>query len=182
MRNSHRGCNPTEWEYSADLRHRFESGEVRIEMRYRRAMSDIPISEQQSSSPEKIVGGLTPAVAAGIACIFTIVSGAVFLILEKKNQFVRFWAMQAVLLGLVSFAGAIVFAVAYFVLGHMPLIGGVMRFTLGLLQWAFQIAWFVAYVVCIVKAFSNQEWEIPWLGKIARQQLARISPGSLPPV
>lgn len=131
--------------------------------------------------PDKVIGGLAPSVAAGLACIFTIVSGAVFLILERKNQFVRFCAMQAVLLGLVSFAGAILFAVAHFVLGHMPLIGGVMNLALGLLRWAFQIAWFVAYVVCIVKAFSNVEWEIPWLGKIARQQLARMGSGKLPP-
>ena len=142
-------------------------------------MTDQPPPAPPTS--DKVIGGFTPSVAAGIACIFTIVSGAVFLILERKNQFVRFWAMQAVLLGLVSFAGAILFAVAHFVFGHMPLIGGVMNFTLGLLRWAFQIAWFIAYVVCIVKAFSNEEWEIPWLGKIARQQLARLGPGPLPP-
>lgn len=147
-------------------------------------MSDAPTSASPTppSLPSTVIGGLTPSVAAGIACIFTIVSGLVFLILEKKNAFVRFWAMQAVLLGVVSFAGAIVFAVAYFVLGQMPIIGGVMRFTLGVLQWAFQIAWFVAYVVSIVKAFSGQEWEIPWLGKIARQQLLRMNTGSTPPV
>lgn len=152
-----------------------------MELRYHHRMTDQSPSNPPPYPSEKVIGGLTPAVAAGIACIFTIVSGVVFLILEKKNQFVRFWAMQAVLLGLVSFAGAILFTVAHFVLGHMPLIGGVMSFTLGVLQWAFQIAWFVAYVVCIVKAFSNQEWEIPWLGKIARQQLARTGAGPLPP-
>jgi uncharacterized membrane protein len=63
----------------------------------------------------------------------------------------------------------------------MPLIGGLMNFGLGLLQWAFQIVWFIVYVVCIVKAFSKQEWEIPWLGGIARQQLTRMDRGAIPP-
>lgn len=136
-------------------------------------MDETPANRPDSGATERVTGGLPPPVAAGIACIFTIISGVIFLILEKKNRFVRFWAMQAILLGLVSITAAIFFAIAHYILGQMPLIGGLMNFALGLLQWAFQIAWFVVYVVCIVKSFCHQEWEIPWLGCLARRFLAQ---------
>ncbi len=134
---------------------------------------DTPIVNPEPAHPAKVAGGLTPPIAAGIACIFTIISGVVFLVIEKKNAFVRFWAMQAVLLGLLSIAAAILFPIAYFLLGHMPLIGGLMNMALGIVQWLFQIAWLIVYLICIVKAFTNQTWEIPWLGKIARRWLSR---------
>jgi uncharacterized membrane protein len=37
------------------------------------------------------------------------------------------------------------------------------------------------YLVSLVKAFSNQEWEIPWLGKLARRQLALMDGTPAPP-
>ena len=143
-------------------------------------MSELPNLEPQLTPAEPVATGLKPSVAAGLACIFTIVSGIVFLVLEPRNKYVRFWAMQAVLLGLAAFAAAAVFSVGYFVLGYLPFIGGLLKLLLGLVQWAFNLGWFVVYIISIVKAFSNQEWEIPVLGKIARQQLARMDRNNLP--
>ncbi len=56
----------------------------------------------------------------------------------------------------------------------MPFVGGLMTVLLGLLYWVFRIGWLVVYIISIVKAFSKQEWEIPILGKIAREQLAKM--------
>ena len=141
---------------------------------------EIPPADPVLTPTEMETSGLKPSVAAGLACVFSIIGGVVFLVIEKRNKFVRFWSMQAVLLGLVAFAAAILFAVAHFVLGHLPLIGGLMNAFLGLLHWSFQIAWLAVYIICIVKAFSNKEWEIPWLGKIARRLVAKIDRKNLP--
>lgn len=116
---------------------------------------------------------LKPNLAATITCVFPIVGSIVFLVLEKRNKFVRFWAMQSLLFGLLAFAFSILFQIAHFVFGHLPLIHGIMNFLLWIIYWAFEIGWVVVYIVCIIKAFNNQEWEIPWLGKIARHQLAK---------
>ncbi len=43
--------------------------------------------------------GLQPNLAAALASFLLLVGGIVFLILEKKDQFVRFYAMQSVFLG-----------------------------------------------------------------------------------
>ena len=119
-------------------------------------------------------GGLEPKVAAGLCCIFPIVGSIIFLVLEKKNKFVRFWAMQSLLFGTLAFAAGVLFVFAHLILGHMPFVGGLMSFFLGALYWVFRIGWLIVYVICIVKAFSKLEWEIPILGKIAREQLAKM--------
>lgn len=123
---------------------------------------------------QPITSGLSRNVAAGLACIFSILGGVVFFVLEKKDEFIRFWAMQAIFLGVLAFAATIFFTIAHIALGHLPLIGGLMGILVSLLHWAFDLVWLIVYIITIVKAFSNVEWEIPWLGKLARRQLAEM--------
>lgn len=130
-----------------------------------------PVSAETPAAP---AAGLEPKVAACLCCIFPIVGSIIFLVLEKKDKFVRFWAMQSLLFGILAFAAAVVFFFAYLILGHMPFVGGMMRLLLGAAYWLFRIGWLIGYVICIVKAFSNVEWELPILGKIAREQLAKM--------
>ncbi len=147
-------------------------------------MSDSPSSpsgapESQSLAPNTT--GLTPNIAAGIATLFTIVGGIVFLVLEKKDRFVRFWAMQSVFLGGLALAVPIVVRIANLVFDFIPFAGKLMMVVLGLANLVFGIAWFIVYVICVVKAFSRQEWEIPLLGKLARKQLEKMDGPVVPP-
>ena len=130
-----------------------------------------PVSEPNPPALQE--AGLAPNVAAGLACLFSLVSGAVFLVVERRDKFVRFWAMQSVLWGLVAIASALVVAVAGPVFNWLPIIGGLLMLVLKLVYWAFRVLWVVVYFVCLIKAFSKQEWEIPVIGKFARRQLAQ---------
>src|SRR2546430_5313496 len=65
---------------------------------------------------------LPPNVAAAIACI-PLVGGIIFYILEKRNSFVRFYAMQSIIFGGAWFLFGIVFAVAHAILTPIPAIG-----------------------------------------------------------
>jgi len=67
-------------------------------------------------------------------------------------------------------------AVVSFVFSHLPLIGGLLNRILGIGNMAFSLAWFVVYVIVVAKAFSGKEWEIPYLGKIARKQSWGVPP------
>lgn len=125
--------------------------------------------------------GLAPNIAAGIATVFTIVGGIVFLVIEKKDKFVRFWAMQAVFLGGLALAVALLAQIAIVIFGLIPFVGWLLVLIVHLIHLAFTIAWFIVYLITIVKAFSRQEWEIPWLGKLARKQLAQMDGASTPP-
>lgn len=135
----------------------------------------------EPNSPTPDTTGLAPNIAAGIACVFTIVGGVVFLVLEKKDKFVRFWAMQSVFLGGLALAVTVLVRIAYAVFDFIPLVGKLLMALAWVANLLFGLAWFIVYVICVVKAFSRQEWEIPWLGKLARKQLAQTDNVANPP-
>ena len=133
------------------------------------------MSEPTSPAPAPAsTSGLPRHIAAGLACVFSIVGGVVFLVLDRRDPFVRFWALQSILLGAVALAVGLLLAAAGPLLGWLPLIGGVLVFLLKVAYWVFQVAWVVVYFVCLIRAFSGQEWEIPVLGAFARKQLPRF--------
>lgn len=115
--------------------------------------------------------GLAPNVAAGIAVLFTFVSGIVFLVIEKRSQYVRFWAMQATIYGLIWLAVRIVLEI----LGHLVSSFDTLIFLAHVWD-LFLIAYVIGLVIMLYFAFTGKEWEFPGLGKIAREQLVKFPP------
>ena len=118
--------------------------------------------------------GLTPNVAAGLAVLMTLITGLIFLFLEKRNRFVRYWAMQAVFFGAAVLVYSIVSAVIGSVLGH---IFWLLAILWGLFSLLISLGFLVVWVIMLVQAFSGKEWEVPFVGKLARQQLAKMPVG-----
>jgi uncharacterized membrane protein len=116
--------------------------------------------------------GLPPNVAAGLACLFPLIGGILFLLLEKKNAYVRFYAMQSIFFGGASVAFSVACRLMQLIFGHIPIVGLIVSVFVGLIAFAFGVAWLVIYIVTLVKSFSGVEWEIPYLGTLARKQLA----------
>ncbi len=116
--------------------------------------------------------GMAPNTAAGIAVLFTFVSGIIFLVIEKRSSYVRFWAMQATIYGLIWVAIRIVLEIFTFLV----------RSSLDLLLllyhvWQlFNLVFLIGLVIMLYYAFTGKEWEMPVLGKFARQQLTRFPP------
>jgi uncharacterized membrane protein len=112
--------------------------------------------------------GLSDNVAGALAYVAGPLSAAFFLVVEKQSQFVRFHAMQSLLVGvaliIVNFALRILNAV----LVHVPLIGWL--FALGLVM-VVGIASLVLWLALMWAAYRGQEWELPWIGKEARKLL-----------
>ncbi|OGM12906.1 hypothetical protein A3A76_00435 [Candidatus Woesebacteria bacterium RIFCSPLOWO2_01_FULL_39_23] len=107
---------------------------------------------------EKSLTGLPRNTAAALSYVLGPVSGVVFLLLEK-DPFVKFHAMQSI----------VVFGILF------------------LLQWAFVltiflaplsglliIVMFVLWLMLIYKAWSGEEWEVPVLGKYTRKFLKKV--------
>ena len=97
--------------------------------------------------------GLTKNTAGALSYVLGPVTGVIFLVLEK-DPYVRFHAMQS-----------IVFSVAAFVLNMVLGITLILALALPLL-W---IVEFVLWLLLIYKAWQGQEWELPVVGKFARQ-------------
>ncbi|KKR37875.1 hypothetical protein A2210_00310 [Candidatus Woesebacteria bacterium RIFOXYA1_FULL_40_18] len=97
--------------------------------------------------------GLNKNTAGALSYVLGPVTGVIFLVLEK-DPYVRFHAMQS-----------IVFSVAAFVLNMVLGITLILALALPLL-W---IVEFVLWLLLIYKAWQGQEWELPVVGKFARQ-------------
>ena len=95
------------------------------------------------SHPVSEVTGLPRNVAAGLASIFILVGGIVFLVLERKDRFVRFYAVQSILLGVVVLMVSVSVEVVEFIFTRIPLIAGLLTGALGLIKGGFSLAWFV---------------------------------------
>jgi uncharacterized membrane protein len=116
---------------------------------------------------EPIVGapgstGLAPNVAAALSYLLGVITGVIFFVLDKDNRFVRFHAMQSILVS----ALFIVLSILLGILASVPVLGWILAlFAYPLLG----IVGFICWLLLMYKAFNGQEWEFPVLGKYARQ-------------
>jgi uncharacterized membrane protein len=106
---------------------------------------------------KKTVMGIDENIEGLLCYVLGWISGIVFLILEKENQFVRFHAMQS----LATFLGLFIIL---FVVGMIPLIG-----------WFFHmIGWIIMVILWIwlmVKAFKGERYKLPVVGDFAEKQI-----------
>src|SRR3954470_8461229 len=85
-------------------------------------ISTTPAPESSSPNTEPSTLDLPPNIAAAIACI-PLVGGLIFYILEKRNSFVRFYAMQSIIFGGAWFLFNIVSAIVHVIFGSVPGLG-----------------------------------------------------------
>ena len=113
---------------------------------------------------------LPPNIAAAIACI-PLVGGIIFYILEKRNGFVRFYAMQSIIFGGIWILFDIVSRIVLMIFSSVPAVGGFFAVLWGLIAMLVHLAFLVILIVTIIKAFTNVRWDIPYIGPIARKQI-----------
>jgi len=101
--------------------------------------------------------GLKKNIAGALAYVLGPITGVVFLILEK-DPFVRFHAMQSIVVFVTLFVLQWVLGLTVVLVVLVPLVG---------------ILSFVFWLVCIYKAWMGEEWEVPVLGKFARKLLKK---------
>ncbi|MGH7938577.1 MAG: DUF4870 domain-containing protein [Bryobacteraceae bacterium] len=113
--------------------------------------------------------GLPPNVAAALAC-FPLIGGIIFYILEKRDAFVRFYAMQSIIFGAIWILFNILSGIIHEIFWSVPGIGHLLAALWAFVSALVQIAFLVVLIIAIVKAFSGVRWDIPWVGPIARKQ------------
>jgi uncharacterized membrane protein len=98
---------------------------------------------------------LEPNVAAALSYILTPFTGIAFFVIEKDDKFVRFHAMQSIISGL-----------AFIVL--WTLLSSFLFFYVGFfIARLISLATFALYLFLMWKAYSNEKYELPYIGKIA---------------
>lgn len=102
---------------------------------------------------EKSATGLPKNTAAALSYVLGPVTGVVFYLVEK-DPFVRFHAMQSTVVFLALFVLQWVFGITIILLPLVPLIS---------------ILGFVLWLLLIYKAWQGEKFEVPVLGKYAKQ-------------
>lgn len=108
--------------------------------------------------------GLQPNIAALLAYVLTWVTGLIFFLIEKQNRFVRFHAMQAILLGAVVVVTQIVLTIIGWVLGNIL---GLFSLLTGLLSFVVMIGFLIGWIFCMIKAYQGQMFKLPVIGDMA---------------
>ena len=114
--------------------------------------------------------GLPSNVAAALACI-PLVGGIIFYILEKRDGFVRFYAMQSIIFGGVWILFNIVSSMVHLIFSPIPGLGPMLIILWSLLSALVHLAFLVVFVITVVKAFTGVRWDIPYIGPMARKQV-----------
>lgn len=112
--------------------------------------------------------GLPSNIAAALACI-PLVGGLIFWFLEKHDNFVRFYAMQSIIFGVVWVLFNIVSRIVFDIFGSIPALGSLLVFLWAIIQALVHLAFLVIMVIAMIKAFSGSRWEIPYIGPMARK-------------
>lgn len=106
----------------------------------------------------------TPAnqnILGAIAYLGFFVTGIILLLVEKKNDYVRFHAMQSTIFfgGLFIVEIALMFIPVVFIWGLNSIIG---------------LIWLISVVVLAWKAFNGERYKLPYVGEMAEKQLAKM--------
>lgn len=103
-----------------------------------------------------------PNVLAALAYIIpppiTFLSGIAFLLIEKENRFVRFHSIQSLLFGIAVYAIlAVNNSLRAIIIGNF-------------LDPVLTIASYLVWLYLIWKAYTNEEYQLPFIGRIAKEQ------------
>ena len=100
--------------------------------------------------------GLPSNTAAALTYVLGWLTGIVFLLIEKNDKFVRFHAMQSIVVfGLLT------------ILSLVPVVGWMLSPVL-------MVVGFVLWLVLIFKAYQGQEFMLPVVGPWAKKQVAKL--------
>mgnify|MGYP001075015846 CR=1 FL=1 len=101
--------------------------------------------------------GLEPNVAGLLCYLFGWVSGLIFFLIEK-DSFVRFHAMQSIIV----FGAITVLSIIFGILFMVPFVGAI----LGAILW---IGTLILWILLMVKAYQGERFKLPIAGDIAEK-------------
>ncbi|HEY3886289.1 MAG TPA: DUF4870 domain-containing protein [Vicinamibacterales bacterium] len=107
---------------------------------------------------EKTSTGLDANLAAALSYLLGFITGAVFLLIEKENRFVRFHALQSILLFVGILAADIVLQIVPF-LGFLVVIFVVLPCS------------FILWLLLMFKAYQGEDFKLPIVGSIAADRV-----------
>ncbi len=129
----------------------YEEEKARVEAREK-------IERERLTEPAGTSTGLSPNTAGLLCYVGAWISGIIFLVLEQRNKFVRFHAVQSIVaFGAITVAGVL--------LGLIPVVGVAFSSIIGIIG-------FIVWIIMMVKASSGEWYKLPWAGDVAEKVVA----------
>ncbi len=116
---------------------------------------------QQGAQAQPTQTGLAPNIAGMLCYVLGWITGVVFYFIEK-DRFVRFHAMQSIIL----FGGIWILQL---VLGWLPGFLSILALLIPLL-WVVQL---IAWIMLMIKAYNNEMYKLPVIGDLAEKYSAQ---------
>ena len=119
---------------------------------------------------DKTSTGLQTNIAGLLCYLLGWITGVIFFILEKDNRFIRFHAMQSILV----FGSLTVLSIVISILQGIFLLSGYLAFIaviLGFISSLIWIAGLILWVVLMAKAYQNESFKLPYFGELAEKYI-----------
>ncbi|RWR12921.1 hypothetical protein D4N35_005540 [Siminovitchia fortis] len=110
--------------------------------------------------PPKSSTGLDENIAGLLCYLGTFVTGIIFFVLEKKSTFVKFHAMQSIVL----FVSLWILGLG---VGYVPFVGWLLKSLISLTT-------FILWIVLMVKAYQRERIKLPVVGDIAENLMGNF--------
>ena len=122
--------------------------------------ADEPGGHEARSSSTVTSLGISQNMAGALAYLLGWVTGIGFLLIEKENSFVRFHAMQSVVV-------FVALTIASIIAGWLPVIGGVLSSLVGL-------GGIFLWLFLMYQAYLGVRYKLPYAGDFAEKQLENV--------
>lgn len=99
--------------------------------------------------------GMNANLAALLSYVAGIITGIIFILLEKENKYVRFHAMQSIF----TFG---FFLLLNVLLGFIPVVGWSLMPLVGVVQ-------LIVWIILMVKSYQGERFKLPVLGDLAEK-------------
>lgn len=96
-------------------------------------------------------------IAAFLCYLAVFVTGIIFIVLEKKNKFVRFHAMQSTIFFISIW-------IIQYIVDYVPFVGWLLSILLSFFG-------FIMWIIFMVKAYQHEYFKFPIVGQIAEDFL-----------
>ena len=123
-------------------------------------MAEVKKVEVDSDFSKKSSTGMEPKIAVLLAYLFSWLGGLIILLIEKENRFVKWNALQALILGIVE---VVCILVVSFILGLIPYIGW---FFFSWLGWVLAGVCWIFAIIAIVMSFQGKTFRIPGVSSL----------------
>lgn len=129
---------------------------------YEEEKANLESSQEKKSASSGSDTGLDSNIAGFLCYLGIWVTGIIFLVLEKKDSYVRFHALQStIIFGTLTLISII--------LSKIPFIGGILGAVVG-------IAMFILWIVLMIKAYQGDPYKVPVAGDIAEKSFPPGAP------